>query len=551
MLTENTWLKDRYLIESYIHQGGMGAVYKAKNRLKGRTVAVKQSFFSQAHLRQQFVREATLLARLSHPALPEVYDYFLDGAEQFLVMQYVEGEDLERLLERQRGPLALDQVMGWADKVLDALHYLHTNQPPIIHRDIKPSNLKLKPNGEIILLDFGLAKNETTPTLPGGSLAAATLDYAPPEQLKKIDPKLDPNVRRALPGTDARCDLYSLGATLYHLLTNQAPTNALVRAAVIEHGTPDPLRSAHKINPRVHPSIAAVLQRAMALDREQRHASAAEMRQALRSATEPTVIAPPPRLTQPAPPQMPSPPQPKPQPPPLVSAEPTPREYQRSARSLRKPLIGAAITVPVVLLLAYLLWSATHPTPTVNPPQPATPSPSDTLSPVLHPRVEVLRYSLELEKPGGQRTADLRLAAGQKFKLHFTPREPGYLYLIAPNEQQTPTLFLKTDRLSAGLDFQFPEGGSWIEIDPAASQVNFTVIFSPQSITSPSFLSASVGYALKTDAEQQALQRFREQWARRAPETTGAEDNSQRVTALAEHDQPVVFDITVRRKSGS
>jgi eukaryotic-like serine/threonine-protein kinase len=158
MLAPNTLIHDRYLIVDQIGQGGMGAIYEAIDQRLGNRVALKQTLVSGAQLDKAFEREAKLLASLHHPALPVVSDYFTDVGGQFLVMQFIPGDDLATLLHRHGRPFPPDEVLHWADQLLDALDYLHTQEPPVIHRDIKPQNLKLTPRGGIVLLDFGLAK---------------------------------------------------------------------------------------------------------------------------------------------------------------------------------------------------------------------------------------------------------------------------------------------------------------------------------------------------------------------------------------------------------
>src|SRR4029453_12726193 len=122
------------------------------------TVAIKECHFTDEPLRKQFEREARLLARLRHPAMTRVIDHFSEGDGQFLVMDLIAGEDLWEMLQRSGGVFPPHKVLEWADQLLDALDYLHKQEPPIIHRDIKPQNLKLSNTGQIILLDFGLAK---------------------------------------------------------------------------------------------------------------------------------------------------------------------------------------------------------------------------------------------------------------------------------------------------------------------------------------------------------------------------------------------------------
>jgi len=276
MLAPETVLQSRYRIVRQLGEGGMGAVYEAIDERLDATVALKETFFADERLRKQFEREARLLARMHHPALPRVSDHFGEGEGQFLVMQFVTGEDLARMLTVKQGPFPPDQVLPWADQLLDALDYLHTQDPQIIHRDIKPQNLKLTSRGQMILLDFGLAKGQ-----PGGvsmattsaSIFGYTPNYAPLEQIQGL-------------GTDARSDIYALGATLYHLMTGVKPPDALTRAAALVNGQPDPLVPANEVTTSIGPQVASVLARAMSQNREQRFATAAEMRSALKETGE-------------------------------------------------------------------------------------------------------------------------------------------------------------------------------------------------------------------------------------------------------------------------
>src|SRR5687768_8408766 len=271
MLTPETILQGRYRIVRQLGQGGMGAVYEAIDQRLDTTVALKETLFADERLRKQFEREARLLARLHHPALPRVSDHFSEGDGQFLVMQFIPGDDLSEKMARKRGPFPTDQVLTWADQLLDALDYLHTQDPQIVHRDIKPQNLKLTPRGQIILLDFGLAKGqvgELSRVTTSASIFGYTPNYAPLEQIQGL-------------GTDSRSDIYSLAATVYHLMTGVKPPDALSRAAAIVNGQTDPLLSAREANNAVSAQVSEVLQQAMAQNREQRYRSAAEMRRAL------------------------------------------------------------------------------------------------------------------------------------------------------------------------------------------------------------------------------------------------------------------------------
>ncbi|HYG82032.1 MAG TPA: protein kinase, partial [Pyrinomonadaceae bacterium] len=277
MLPPNTILQGRYRIIQQLGTGGMGAVYQAMDENVSCLVAVKETFAEKEEHRRAFRREAQLLANLTHPALPHVMDHFTHDDGQFLVMQFVPGNDLAELLALRERPFATDKVLAWADQLLDALEELHSYDPPIIHRDIKPSNLKLTPKGKVILLDFGLAKGAAgqMSTLKGVKAGASvygfTPHYAPLEQIRGI-------------GTDPRSDLYSLGAALWTLLTCEVPPDALARVDEKEEGKPDPLHPANEKNPEVPQAVAAVLHQAMALNRNQRPHSAAEMRQLLKDA---------------------------------------------------------------------------------------------------------------------------------------------------------------------------------------------------------------------------------------------------------------------------
>src|SRR5438552_11604883 len=276
MLTNDTVWQGRYRIVGQLGQGGMGAVYEAIDERLDTTVALKERLFTDEKLRKQFEREARLLARMHHPALPRVSDHFNEGDGQFLVMQYVAGEDFYEMLTRRNSPFSQEEVLRWGDQLCDALDYLHTQDPQIIHRDIKPQNLKLTARGQAVLLDFGLAKGfagQMSVVTTSASIFGYTPNYAPLEQVQGL-------------GTDARSDLYSLSATLYHLLTNVKPPDALSRAAAIVNGQPDPLAPANQVGGQVSGAVAAVLGKGMSQKRDDRYASAALMREALRAAAE-------------------------------------------------------------------------------------------------------------------------------------------------------------------------------------------------------------------------------------------------------------------------
>lgn len=270
VLAPDALIHNRYRVVRAIGRGGMGAVYEAVDTRLGNTVALKQTLVSGEQLEEAFAREARLLASLRHAALPVVSDYFAEDDGRFLVMQYIPGDDFASILARRTAPFAFEDVIRWADQLLDALDYLHTQTPPVIHRDIKPQNLKLTPRGEIVLLDFGLAKS-AAPTRAGASVFGYTPQYAPLEQIQGT-------------GTDPRSDLYSLGAMLYHMLTNTLPANALERATAALSNQPDPLRPLSELSPSTPAGVAAVIQQSLMLDAAARPRSAATMRAALTAA---------------------------------------------------------------------------------------------------------------------------------------------------------------------------------------------------------------------------------------------------------------------------
>jgi serine/threonine protein kinase len=272
LLAPDTILQSRYRIVRHLGKGGMGAVYEAVDLRLGHTVALKQTLTSDEGLWKQFEREARLMARLNHPMLPRVSDYFTEGNRAFFVMQFVEGDDLAQILVQQPGPLPRNVVVAWADQLLDALMYLHSRDRQVIHRDIKPHNLKISREGRIVLLDFGLAKSQpkdANDTDSGLSVFGYTPRYAPLEQIQDL-------------GTSPRSDIYALGATLYHLFTGVKPPDALARAAALISARPNPLKPANEINRAVGPELAAILSKAMAQNPNERYASAVEFREALR-----------------------------------------------------------------------------------------------------------------------------------------------------------------------------------------------------------------------------------------------------------------------------
>ena len=247
-LERDTLLHNRYKIVEILGQGGMGSVYRAIDQTLGVEVAVKENLFTTEEYARQFRLEAVILANLRHPNLPRVSDHFLMGDEgQYLVMDFIEGEDLRQRMERV-GMLDEDEIIVIGAAMCDALGFLHSRKPSILHRDIKPGNVKITPDGHIYLVDFGLAKVVQGSQATTTGARAMTPGYSPPEQYGTAR-------------TDPRTDIYSLGATLYAALTGIIPEDGLSRA--MDNAQLTPLR---KRNPKVSRRLAAAIEKAMSVD---------------------------------------------------------------------------------------------------------------------------------------------------------------------------------------------------------------------------------------------------------------------------------------------
>src|SRR5512139_3579583 len=270
-------LRERYKIRRIIGQGGMGSIYLADDlRLEGRLCALKEVEHDRSlpselmqQARDQFQREATVLARLDHQNLPKVSDFFSISGRDYLVMDFVPGKDLRTMMvdARQLGVFLSERdVLSWASQLADALSYLHCQTPPILHRDIKPSNLKVTPSGLLKLVDFGLVKilasEEMTITILQGR---GTALYTPLEQYVGDSGH-----------TDRRSDVYAFGATLYHLLTNQPPVEARERFLHPENLVPP-----RQINPEISVRTEKAILWAMNLHPDERPQDIDAFRQSL------------------------------------------------------------------------------------------------------------------------------------------------------------------------------------------------------------------------------------------------------------------------------
>jgi serine/threonine protein kinase len=260
-------LNNRYRIVNLLGQGGFGAVYKTWDTKLNGPCAIKENFDTSPEAERQFAREASILFNLRHPCLPRVFDQFsIPEQGQYLVMDYIEGKDLQKILDQSGKSLPENQVLPWIVQICDALEYLHSQKPPVIHRDIKPANIKITPTGQAVLVDFGIAKIYDPLLKTTISARAVTPGYSPPEQYGQGT-------------TNPRTDVYALGATLYTALTNTPPPDS-VDILTKKQPTPVPTRT---INPSTSPAVDTAIARAMHLEEDLRFQSVLEFRTALRA----------------------------------------------------------------------------------------------------------------------------------------------------------------------------------------------------------------------------------------------------------------------------
>lgn len=262
-LSQGQLLRERYRIIEVLGHGGMGSIFRAVDENLGLEVAVKENLFTIDDYARQFRREATILASLRHPNLPRVSDHFsIEDQGQYLIMDYIEGEDLQERLERI-GPFEEEEVVYIGAAICDALSYMHSRDPVVLHRDIKPANVRITPSGGVFLVDFGLAKviqgDQTTTT----GARAMTMGFSPPEQYGAAR-------------TDARTDIYSLGATLYTALTGLTPEDSL--AQTMDQVELTPVRER---NPRVSKRVAEAVEKALQVHPNNRWQMAAEFKNEL------------------------------------------------------------------------------------------------------------------------------------------------------------------------------------------------------------------------------------------------------------------------------
>ena len=280
--TTGQMLQNRYRIVSRLGQGGMGAVYRAWDTRLNVPVALKEMIPQPGldphmldQLRQQFQQEAQVLAGLKHPHLVRVSDFFEEGDNTYLVMDFVEGESLADRI-KQEGALPEAQVLTWAKQLLAALAYCHDQG--VLHRDVKPQNVIIQPDGQAVLVDFGLVKlwDPDDPRTRTAMQGMGTPEYAPPEQYGA-----------QMGHTDPRSDVYSVGATIYHALVSQAPPTATLRMADPEKFIPP-----REAMPQVSQRTETVVLKALELARSRRWQSATEMAAAIEGTLTPASLQP-------------------------------------------------------------------------------------------------------------------------------------------------------------------------------------------------------------------------------------------------------------------
>lgn len=271
-LNQGQVLNNRYRVVALLGQGGFGAVYRAWDlNLKG-PVALKENFNTSPEAVRQFEREARFLANMRHENLPYVIDHFtLPDQGQYMVMEFIEGQDLQSMLESKPSGLPEAQVLPWFLQVCDALSFLHSQIPPLIHRDIKPANIKVTSAGKAVLVDFGIAKAYKPGLKTTLGARAVTQGFSPPEQYGGGV-------------TDVRSDVYAVGASLYAVLTGQTPADSLQRQ--LGQALPSP----RQFNPAISSRVEQAIMRSMELETNRRFQSVKDFKNAMVSSAPPLPV---------------------------------------------------------------------------------------------------------------------------------------------------------------------------------------------------------------------------------------------------------------------
>ncbi|MEO8574265.1 MAG: protein kinase, partial [Pyrinomonadaceae bacterium] len=291
----------RYRINQPSTPNGEEKIFEAYDTVRNTNVMVREipvklnkvaTVSQRESLKVAFANQAKALTEIEHESLLHIHDYFSEIDRQYLVTEPVEGDNLGKLLASGQRRFSVTEVTGWADELLDALHYLHSRRPSIIHRNINPSNVTLHPSGKIKLIGVGVETGSDSEF--AGSGDSDKLHYSPMEQIwpgldsasqKAITNNYDDRSERILgQPLDERSDIYSLGATLYFLMTGVEPVDPIERSIEMLDGKMDPLREPTKVDSKIHPEISDVLMKALEIKRENRYDSAVIMRQVLKTA---------------------------------------------------------------------------------------------------------------------------------------------------------------------------------------------------------------------------------------------------------------------------
>jgi serine/threonine protein kinase len=509
-----TLLDGLYTIEALVGTGGMGAVYRARHVVLGDPVAIKVlkgEFAAHPELLKRFRREGQAARRFKHPNAVAVYDLrtSTDGTT-YMVLEYVDGRTLRAEIEA-RGTLDPEEAVGLVEQIASVLDAAH--EKGVVHRDLKPENVMIAEGGDgravAKLLDLGIAKVGPPPAVPDAAVLSTELTL--PGQIMGTPHYMSPEQwwtpqRDGVEGVDARSDVYSLGVVAYELVAGRRPfSGATLHDLRRDHVTRRPARLDALSG--VPQAFADAVERALAKDRADRHASAGEFASALRRA---------------------------------LGTAPAARTNAETTGTARSRWV-LPVACAVALAAAATVWILSRPAEAPPAPAPAAATPAPRLS-----------YVVEVERsPKGptDTTSAPAVRAGQAFKFRFAPSEPGFLYVVAPGAGNVPETLLTarplaetgvdTNLAAGGGEFEFPRTADfWLAIRDDAPETRYTVVFSPKPLAEPPFLAEAAGRRLSPD-EQRAFERFRSRHAGEAKVADG------RVVVSGAPGAPLVFDIPV------
>lgn len=374
----------RYRIEKQMPKVGECNVFAAYDTVRDTRVIVKEIALrmnrvttpsQQEQLINAFSNQVRSLKEAKHDAILNVCDYFSEVGRQYLVMESEDGRELSDLLNSNSSGFSTEAVCGWADQLLDALSVFHRLLPPIVHKNINPGNIRLAADRNVKLLGFSLIDGSDTRVNIGtsGEAEEGDIAYLPLEQIwENLDSASQKVIsssyseqeeREMLAPLDARSDVFSLGATLYHLLTGKKPIDALERSIEVLDGKADPLKPACDVNPRIPVAVSAIVMRAMRIKRNERFSSADEMRKALLATGILKVAHTPATVTPSAPPELPALPVTKPV---IANAPVISNAVPNSEVSPAKIPIVTSLTPDPVAAESELLEMPKAPSPTLD-----------------------------------------------------------------------------------------------------------------------------------------------------------------------------------------